>query len=51
MLSRRDFLRGASALAMTPHVERVLEHHLRHEAPAAYAAANGETRLLHASRP
>jgi hypothetical protein len=33
MLSRRDFLQGASALAMTPQVERVLEHHLRHEAP------------------
>jgi hypothetical protein len=33
MLSRRDFLRGASALALTPQVERILEHHLRHEAP------------------
>jgi hypothetical protein len=33
MLSRRDFLQGASALALTPQVERILEHHLRHEAP------------------
>lgn len=33
MLSRRDFLGGASALALTPLIERILEHHEHFEEP------------------
>lgn len=33
MLSRREFLAGSSALALTPLVERILEHHVHSEEP------------------
>ena len=33
MLSRRDFLGGASALALTPLVERIIDHHEHLEEP------------------
>ena len=33
MVSRRDFLRGSTALALTPLVERILTHHEHFEEP------------------
>jgi hypothetical protein len=36
MLSRRDFLGGASALALTPLIERILDHHEHLEEPLLF---------------
>lgn len=33
MISRRDFLRGSTALALTPMVDRILNHHEHFEEP------------------
>ena len=33
MISRRDFLRGSTALVLTPLVERILNHHEHFEEP------------------
>ncbi|NKX44860.1 hypothetical protein [Roseicyclus persicicus] len=49
MLSRRDFLAGTSAVALAPHVERILEHHLRSDAPLLSAPARPE-RILYIDR-
>lgn len=50
MLSRRDFLGGTAALALTPLMERILDHHERREEPLLVRPSTPLQRVLYMHR-